>query len=243
MNCTLTLQSSSVRVSSLLANNAYARQGDNDDRFVDYYGSSDSIVTSMGSNDSGMFETNLRDDRFLPFEGSGAINSTWQMQLPTDFPPFDYSTIPDAILHLRYTARQAGNPLASQCTKELLAAVKNGSYSLDLLFLLRNDFPTEWAAFVNSTAATPSFNFVLQKNYFPYAVQGMKLTLTAMQLYAANLSPASPQPNPSTLPGISSALNGPTGSASISIPADSAALITSATQVYLIIQYTGALTP
>lgn len=185
-----------------------------------------------------MFETNLHDERFLPFEGAGAAFSTWQLQLPTDFPAFDYTTISDAIFHLRYTARQAGDPLASQCTKELLAALKGGSYSLDLLFLLRNDFPTEWAALINSSAGSPSFNFTLQKSYFPYAVQGMKLTLTGMQLYAADLSPASPQPDPSILPAISSALNGPVGSASVSIPADSVALTTSARQTYVIIQYT-----
>jgi len=238
VNCTVTLQSSSVRVSSVLANNQYARQGDADARFVDYYGSAATIVTSGASNDTGMFETNLNDERFLPFEGAGAINSAWQLQLPSAFPPFDYTTISDAILHIRYTARQGGDPLAAQCTKELVAAFKNGTYSLDLLFLLRNDFPTEWAAFVNSTVATPAFQFTLQKSYFPYAVQGMTLTLTSLQVYAANLTPASPAPDQSNLSAYSAALNGPTALATVSIAADTTALMTSATQVYLIIQYT-----
>jgi hypothetical protein len=240
VNCTVTLQSSSVRVSSVLANNQYARQGDADARFVDYYGSAATIVTSGASNDTGMFETNLNDERFLPFEGAGVINSAWQLELPSVFPPFDYTTISDAILHMRYTARQAGDPLASQCTKELVAAFKSGTYSLDLLFLLRNDFPTEWAAFVNSTVATPAFQFTLQKSYFPYAVQGMTLTLTSLQVYAANLSPASPAPDQSNLSAYSAALNGPTASATVSIAADTAALTKSATQVYLVIQYTAA---
>ena len=65
--------------SPLLANGAYARSGQNDDRFVDYFGSTDVIVTSHATNDSGMFETNLRDERFLPFEGAGAI-STWNLR-------------------------------------------------------------------------------------------------------------------------------------------------------------------
>ena len=59
----------------------YARQGSEDDRFVDYIGAVQSIVTSSGQNDSGMFETNLRDERFLPFEGAGA-ESTWKLDLP-----------------------------------------------------------------------------------------------------------------------------------------------------------------
>jgi len=43
-----------------------------DPRFVDYFGATDPIVTSAGTNDSGMFETMLTGDRFLPFEGAGA---------------------------------------------------------------------------------------------------------------------------------------------------------------------------
>lgn len=242
VNCTLTLQSSSVRVSSLLdaQTNGYARSGQDDARFVDYYGSTDTLVTSTASNDSGMFETNLRDERFLPFEGAGAVNSTWQLQLPGSLPAFDYTTISDAILHVRYTARPAGDPLASTCTKELLAALKAGTYDQALLFLLRNDFPTEWAAFVNSTAVTPTFAFTLRKSDFPYAVQGMKLTLTAIKVFGSDLSPASPPPNQSVLPGISSGLNGAPAAATISLPADSTALTTTAKQVYLVIQYTAS---
>ena len=37
-----------------------------------------SIVTSHGQNDSGLFELNFRDERYLPFEGAGAIsNGGW----------------------------------------------------------------------------------------------------------------------------------------------------------------------
>ena len=37
------------------------------------------------------------------------------------FRQFDYTTISDVILHIRYTARQAGDPLGAQATKELVA--------------------------------------------------------------------------------------------------------------------------
>ena len=79
-----------------------------DDRFSDHFGSMQSIVTSSGQNDSGLFETNLRDERYLPFENSGAI-SEWQLELPDRAcRQFDYDTITDVILHLRYTAREGG---------------------------------------------------------------------------------------------------------------------------------------
>ena len=108
VHCTLSLLRSSVRISSL-AGDQYARAEDStDDRFRDYAGAIQSIVTSSAQNDTGLFEANLRDDRYLPFEGAGAI-STWRIELPTDIPQFDFETISDVVLHLRYTAREAGH--------------------------------------------------------------------------------------------------------------------------------------
>jgi hypothetical protein len=183
INCTLSLQSSSLRTSGLLAGGSYARAGQEDDRFVDYFGSSDAIVTSTATNDSGMFETNLRDERFLPFEGAGAI-STWGLALPTELAAFDYSTITDVILHIRYTARDAGDPLGSTATSELQAMLDaSGQSSHALLSSLRYEFPTEWAVFVQEQL---EFKATLTRELFPYAVQGAKrLTIDALTLYAA----------------------------------------------------------
>src|SRR5262249_8268282 len=112
VNCTLSLLKSSLRKSPALGNQYRRNEGSEDDRFIDYIGAVQSIVTSGGQNDSGMFETNLRDERFLPFEGAGAAESTWKLDLPNpkEYPTFDYATIPDVILHIRYTARQGINP-------------------------------------------------------------------------------------------------------------------------------------
>jgi hypothetical protein len=95
-----------------------------DNRLLQYnlIGAVQSIVTSGGSNDSVMFEPNLRDERFLPFEGAGA-ESTWKLELPADFRQFDYYTISDAILHLRYTGRGA----AVNCGVKRSSIYKNSS--------------------------------------------------------------------------------------------------------------------
>ena len=95
------------------ADGEYARQGSEDDRFVDYFGTIQSIVTSSGNNDSGMFETNLRDERSCRSKGAGA-ESTWRLELPASFRQFDYDTISDVILHMRYTARQGGAQLRDE---------------------------------------------------------------------------------------------------------------------------------
>jgi hypothetical protein len=237
INCKLSLQSSSVRVSSLLANGAYARNtSQDDDRFVDYFGATDEIVTSGGSNDSGMFETNLRDERFLPFEGAGAI-STWTLTLPSELAAFDYSTMSDVILHIRYTARDAGDPLGSQATTELIAILDaKGQSSQALLFNLRYDFPTEWSAFINGTG---NFSVILEKQYFPYMVQSArKLTIDGLTLYAANAGKIAQVTPNVDLGALSSSLTAAAGTATINLPSDSAVMIRQQTQqVFLVLQY------
>src|SRR5690606_18103646 len=68
----------------------------------------ESIALSGAQNDSGAFELNLKDERYLPFEGRGAI-SKWRLELTDAIPQFDYNTIADVILHMKYTARYDGN--------------------------------------------------------------------------------------------------------------------------------------
>src|SRR5581483_6343918 len=114
VNCTLTLLRSSIRKRSAV-DAGYARSGAADPRFDDHFGSLQAIVTSGGQSDGGMFETNLRDERYLPFEGSGAI-SEWRLDLPSDVRQFDYDTMTDVILHLRYTARDGGALLRDGAT-------------------------------------------------------------------------------------------------------------------------------
>jgi Tc toxin complex TcA C-terminal TcB-binding domain len=237
LNCTLSLQSSTVRVSSLLANGVYARDTtQSDDRFTDYFGTSDIIVTSGGTNDTGMFETNLRDERFLPFEGAGAI-STWNLSLPEQLQSFDYTTISDVILHIRYTARQAGDPLAAQATKELTAMLDTaGQSSQALLFCLRYDFPTQWSAFVNGAG---DFAVTLEKQFFPYSVQSAaKLTIDSLTLYAESAGSVASVTPAIDLGGLSAGLSGAAGQAVLALPGDSTVMIGELSQqVFLVLQY------
>lgn len=184
VNCTLSLLRSSLR-KSRIAGEGYARQGSEDERFVDYIGAVQSVVTSSASNDSGMFETNLRDERFLPFEGAGA-ESTWKLDLPNpqDYPAFDYATISDVILHIRYTARQGVDGTKVRAALEELFEQVSQS-NLVLLFNLRHDFPAEWSAFVNGAAP---FTAVIRKEYFPYFTQGWEIIITEFELYAADVT-------------------------------------------------------
>lgn len=186
VNCTLSLLKSSLRKSPLPKDGEYARAGIEDDRFIDYAGAVQSIVTSGGTNDSGLFETNLRDERFLPFEGAGAI-STWKLDLPSprDYPAFDYTTISDVVLHIRYTARQGVDPTKVKAALDELFGVADQS-RLALLFSLRHDFPTEWAAFVSG--GVEELSLTIRKEYFPYFAQTKTIKDVSLDLYSEDMS-------------------------------------------------------
>ena len=180
VNCTLSLLKSSVRKSPVLKDGEYARAGAEDDRFVDYVGAVQSIVSSNGQNDSGLFETNLRDERFLPFEGAGAV-STWKLDLPKpkDFPAFDYATISDVILHIRYTARQGVD--AGKVTSTLNELFQQATQTtLALVFSLRHEFASEWSKFVDGNG---DLSIAIKKDYFPYFVQGKTIAIAKLELY------------------------------------------------------------
>jgi hypothetical protein len=238
LNCTLTLQSSSLRTSPLLSNGAYARdESGDDDRFLDFFGATETIVTSTGSNDSGLFEMNLRDERFLPFEGAGAV-SAWTLSLPSELRLFDYSTIADVILHIRYTARLAGDLLQSQATNELIDKLASqGDAEQALLFCLRFDFPTEWSAFVNGGA---EFKANLTRDHFPYLVQkAAKITVDSITLFAAdgNGTKAISVTPDTKLDVLSDALE-KNGASVVSLKADPAVMLRDQTrQVFMVVRY------
>ncbi|SLM48754.1 protein of unknown function [Nitrospira japonica] len=156
VSCTVTLLKSQIRHSNSL-DGGYGRDAQQDDpRFSDLFGPMQSMVTSGGQSDSGMFETNLRDERYLPFEGAGAVSS-WRLELPTDFKTFDHDSISDVILHLRYTAREGGEGLRAAAAGDLQTAVNEmvaneGGKGVTRLFSLRHEFPTEWQRFLNVAA-------------------------------------------------------------------------------------------
>jgi hypothetical protein len=189
VNCTLTLLRSSVRFGNTLSNGTYARDEQNDDgRFVDIFGAVQSIVTSTGQNDGGLFEPNLRDERYLPFEGAGVI-SEWHLEMPNDFRTFDYDTISDVILHIRYTAREGGGQLRQQATEELRVALNalrhsTGPDGLARLFSLRHDFPNAFHRLLNPSAGEEQeTEFGLTRQHFPYFLTGHDLELSAMNVY------------------------------------------------------------
>ena len=156
--CTLTMTANSLRTSGTVGAGEYARDtAGPDPRFRDEIAAIQSIATSSGRQDPGMFEFSFRDERYLPFEGAGAISS-WRIRLNGETPQFDLGSLTDAVLHLNYTAKEGGDTLRAAAVanvgdhfSEVAAAEgKNGLYRV---YDIRREYATAWHQFLHPGVA------------------------------------------------------------------------------------------
>jgi len=163
--CTLTLMSNHLRKDKMLGNTYERDMANQDPRFRDDIAAIQSIATSSAQNDHGIFELNFRDERYLPFEGAGAISS-WRIQLNKNFPQFDFSTITDLIMHLSYTARDGGDALKSKAVEEFNAkmnklALSENKKGLFRVYDLKREYSDKWYKFLHPANANEDQQIVL----------------------------------------------------------------------------------
>ncbi|MFO0761439.1 MAG: neuraminidase-like domain-containing protein [Byssovorax sp.] len=196
VSCTLRLGGTATRIAATL-HEGYARDEENpaaDERFHDWAGSAEAIVTSSALNDAGLFEPNLRDERYLPFEGLGVIG-TFTIDLPKANNAFDVSAISDVVLHLRYTARSAGSENESFVNAVKASIFEGASPRVRTgrrIFSAREDFPDAWAEFMSPPPDQDDqvLSFPLDAALFPYSAGNGALTVTKATLYARWNGPA-----------------------------------------------------
>ncbi len=102
-----------------------------------------SICTSAGRADAGLFELAFRDERLLPFEGAGAHyedGKQWRFEL-SGGNEFSFDSISDLVLHVNYTARQGRSA----------ASVGTLGGQRKRLFHLRSDFADAWTVYHEPT--------------------------------------------------------------------------------------------
>jgi hypothetical protein len=107
---------------------------------VRVYGEREAIATSGGQNDSGLFELSFNDPRYLPFEYMGAV-SRWRVELPQENNYFDPNSLADAVLHLNYTSREAGEALREAATRAARCKLPGDGWAF---FDARHDFQDAW---------------------------------------------------------------------------------------------------
>ncbi|KYC35938.1 hypothetical protein WA1_48895 [Scytonema hofmannii PCC 7110] len=192
VHCRLTLLSSKTRVDPRLIDlphpccdderwkNGYQAMPE-DPRIVSMYAATEAIATSTGQNDSGMFELNFRDERYLPFEFSGAV-SRWQIELPLENNHFDMETLSDVVLHVNFMAREGGENLrkaANEC------AQKNLPGGGVRFFDVKREFPDTWHSFVGVTSKLmpKELGIRLSRNMFPYITGNKKIGVQKLEIF------------------------------------------------------------
>jgi len=165
VSCKLSLTGNRYRKTTSLSPQYREATGGNDPRFVYNVGSIQSIATSQAQNDGGLFTLDFRDERYLPFEGQGALGS-WRLELPKVFPQFDHASIADVVLHVRYTARDAGKAFRDTVENGLKQELTN--LGLVAAFDVRAQLPNEWFRLLQSGSAQINFS----KELLPFYMQG-----------------------------------------------------------------------
>ncbi len=156
----------------------------NDSRFTYNIGTIQSVATSQGQNDSGLFELNFRDERYLPFERKGAVSS-WRFELPSEVRQFDYNTIRDIIVHVNYTAREGGSTLRNLAETTLVEKIGTMAQELNKQGLhkaisFKYEMPNEW----HLLTTTGTVNAEVKKERLPYFVQPLNLAVDYVMFIA-----------------------------------------------------------
>jgi hypothetical protein len=180
-----------VRKDATLLAGKYARDtAAEDPRFRDQIAAVQSIATSHAQNDDGMFTLDFRDERYLPFEGAGAISS-WHLKLNSDVAQFDLSTIPDVVLHLHYTAREGGGVLAAAASDEFAAkltamTLAEGRRGMFRVFDIAREMPDDWYRFLHPAAPTDDQTLVLDDlaDRLPFVVRKFAKKVRALEVVA-----------------------------------------------------------
>ena len=151
VNCRLTLLGSVTRIDPRLDPPAHRCCCDRrhlseyelcpcDPRAVRQYDAREAIATSSGKNDSGMFEMNFHDERYLPFEYRGVV-CRMRIEAPIDNNFRDPDTVADAILCFYHTAREGGPMLRRAANENTRKHLPGEGWCF---FDVRHDFPDSW---------------------------------------------------------------------------------------------------
>ncbi|KAI0435137.1 hypothetical protein F5Y09DRAFT_327808 [Xylaria sp. FL1042] len=156
LNCTLRLCQHKYRVSTEASSGAsYLEESMNDPRFrTDNIPINAIAIGSPTANSAatgtGSFSFDFARDRYSPFEGAGVI-STWKLELPPTFRQFDYRTISDVVLQLRYTAMDGGFNFGRAASDSVQEKIKKpsppASAILSILVNVPNDYASSWYTF------------------------------------------------------------------------------------------------
>jgi hypothetical protein len=152
-----------------------------DPRVVRCYGARDAIATSTGQNDSGLFELNFNDERYLPFEFMGAV-CRLRIELPPENNFFDMNTLSDLMLRLNFTAREGGTLLRRAANAYAQRHLPGDGWCF---FDVRRDFADAWQLFLDTSKGgerSRRLKLRLDRRMFPFVPGAGDLWVTEIAI-------------------------------------------------------------
>jgi Tc toxin complex TcA C-terminal TcB-binding domain len=192
VHCRLTLLSSVTRIDPRLSPPPHLcccdrrRLNDydiclDDPRVARQYAAREAIATSSGQNDSGLFQLNFQDERYLPFEYLGAV-SRWRIELPPQNNYFELDTVSDLILNLNYTGREGGDLLRRAASEAAERRLPGDGWCF---FDVRHEFPDAWQMLRDSSRDRKSrrrLGIKFSRRMFPFIPGHREISITALAL-------------------------------------------------------------
>src|SRR5581483_8168621 len=119
-----------------------------------------------------------RDERYLPFEGTGAV-STWELSMPKATNRIDFESLSDVIIHLSYTALDAGDSAFTAHVQSALNPYK-GAYYMSF----NQTFSGPWHTFLSTQTdpRTQQLKFSLSNQIIPPHITNVTLTSISLKL-------------------------------------------------------------
>ncbi|KAI1381263.1 hypothetical protein F4677DRAFT_402542 [Hypoxylon crocopeplum] len=182
LNCTLILKSHSYRIRKDATTGADYRQLDKEGVFRTDVIPITSIAVTSSHHDGGKFDFGASSEKYLPFEGAGAV-SQWRVELPEQLRQFDYQTISDVVMQVRYTAVDGGQTLKKAASEATLMGLKevaaDPNSGLPSAFVdIRCDYATQWYPFAEKLKTDAATEATLRLSgidaYLPFWARGFQ---------------------------------------------------------------------
>ena len=142
------------------------------------------IASSTAQSDAGIFELNFKDERYLPFEGAGAISS-WRLDLPRTFRPFNYDSITDVLINISYEA-DYDSGLRDDVEDET-AAINNSLAAVfeatdqTRIFSLRQEASAAYQRLIAASLGT-NVDFEISDIHFPLFIRGKNIDISSVKI-------------------------------------------------------------
>jgi len=128
------------------------------------------IAFTSPTDATGFFELEPAGEMLLPFEGRG-VATIWQLEMPKAANPFDYHTIADVLLTIKYTA------LHSYDYRQQVIQGFDSSVDSERSFSIRGNFPDQWYDLHNPELSDSpmTIRFSTRHEEFPPNIEGLKI--------------------------------------------------------------------